>query len=199
MRPRPGPPWRHAGVAPKPTNLLDCNGHSTKYQDVKKDLGGRCTDPRGTWGGRFEDNGVYVGHDEPSVKFISSARQREQHDLRHAAVQGPAGQADRSPHGKTVSDYAELSPAPWFGLPICDPELVPAEPLQARQRLQQRAINDPNAAGSAFMEFQFYPPGYQPFVDAPSCDATHWCAALTIDSLESQFNFATCNPPAKSR
>jgi hypothetical protein len=26
-----------------------------------------------------------------------------------------------SPHGKTVSDYAGLSPAPWFGLPICDP------------------------------------------------------------------------------
>jgi hypothetical protein len=37
-------------VAPKPTNLLDCNGHSTKYKEVKKDLGGLCTDPRGTWG-----------------------------------------------------------------------------------------------------------------------------------------------------
>jgi hypothetical protein len=30
---------------------------------------------------------------------------------------------------------------------------------------------------------QLYPPGYQPFIDGPSCEATHWCAALTIDSL----------------
>ena len=44
------------------------------------------------------------------------------------------------------------------------------------------------------MELQFYPPGYPPFVDAPSCDATHWCAALTIDSLEAQFNFVDLNP-----
>ena len=44
------------------------------------------------------------------------------------------------------------------------------------------------------MELQFYPPGYGPFVDSPSCDTTHWCAALTIDSLESQFNFANLNP-----
>jgi hypothetical protein len=35
------------------------------------------------------------------------------------------------------------------------------------------------------MELQFYPPGYQPFQDAISCDATHWRAAVTIDSLES--------------
>ena len=30
-------------------------------------------------------------------------------------------------------------------------------------------------------------------MDAPSCDARHWCAALTIDSLESEFNFANLN------
>ena len=45
----------------------------------------------------------------------------------------------------------------------------------------------------AFMELQFYPPGYPPFLDSPSCDATHYCAALNIDSLECTFNFATCN------
>ena len=57
--------------------MMDCNGHSPKYKDVKQDLGGLCTDPNGgTWNGksyRFDDNGVYVGHDEPSMKFISSA------------------------------------------------------------------------------------------------------------------------------
>jgi hypothetical protein len=38
-----------------------------------------------------------------------------------------------------------------------------------------------------------YPPGFGPFIDAPSCDATRWCAALTIDSLACTFGFALCN------
>ena len=181
-------------IAPKPTNLLDCNGHSTKYKEVKKDLGGLCTDPRGTWGGRFEDNGVYVGHDEPSVKFISSAP-GSGNDMTYVNTLGkdPHAKPTTSPHGKTVSDYAELSPAPWFGLPICDPGSYPQNPCKPDSDSNSGGINDPNAAGSAFLELQFYPPGYQPFVDGPSCDATHWCAALTIDSLESQFNFANIN------
>ena len=33
------------------------------------------------------------------------------------------------------------------------------------------------------MEMQLYPPGKPPFVDSTSCDDSHWCAALTIDSL----------------
>jgi hypothetical protein len=36
---------------------------------------------------------------------------------------------------------------------------------------------------------QFYPPGFGPWVDAPSFDNTHWGAALTIDSLEVSKNF----------
>jgi hypothetical protein len=44
------------------------------------------------------------------------------------------------------------------------------------------------------MEMQFYPPGNPPFVDSASCDDSHWCAALTIDSLECTYGFANCNP-----
>jgi hypothetical protein len=106
----------------------------------------------------------------------------------------PKGKPTVSPNAKhSVSDYAELSPAPWFGLPICDPGSYPQNPCKPDSDSNSGAISNPNAAGSAFMELQFYPPGYQPFVDAPSCDAKHWCAALTIDSLESQFNFANLN------
>jgi hypothetical protein len=43
------------------------------------------------------------------------------------------------------------------------------------------------------MEMQLYPPGNPPFVDSASCDDTHWCAALTIDSLECTTGFAQCN------
>ena len=40
-----------------------------------------CTDIRGfpgednanTWGGRFYDNGHYIGHDEPDTTFLSNA------------------------------------------------------------------------------------------------------------------------------
>src|SRR5262249_8466423 len=35
--------------------------------------------------------------------------------------------------------------------------------------------------GTAFMELQFYPPGWTNAV-TNLCDATRWCAALTIDS-----------------
>ena len=38
--------------------------------------------------------------------------------------------------------------------------------------------------GAAFMELQMYPPGYAPAI---SCDQTHWCAALTIDSLQASY------------
>ncbi len=184
-----------AAVAPKPVNMLDCNGRSPKYKSVIPDLHGLCTDPRGTWNGRFVDNGSYVGHDEPSVKFISSAP-GSGNDMTYISrlSRDPAGQPTVSPHGKTVSDYAELSPAPWYGLPICDPKSYPQNPCQPDSDTNSGAISDPNAAGSAFLELQFYPPGYGPWLDAPSCDPTHWCAALNIDSLESQFNFANLNP-----
>ena len=165
-----------AGVAPNATSEMDCNGHSPKYKDVKQDLGGGCTDPLGYWNGqswRFKDNGVYIGHDEPSVKFISQAPgtgNNMAYVMRLAT--DPHAQPTISPTGKTVSDYAELSPAPWFGLPICDPNSYPLNPCTPDSDTNSGAINDPNAAGSAFMELQFYPPGYAPWLDGPSCDAT---------------------------
>jgi hypothetical protein len=42
------------------------------------------------------------------------------------------------------------------------------------------------------MELQFYPPGFAPFDDSISCDNTHWCSALTIDSVECDAA-GTCN------
>ena len=45
--------------------------------------------------------------------------------------------------------------------------------------------------GTAFMEMQFYPPGA-----IISCDATHWSAALNIDSLSQNFNTGQGNNSA---
>src|SRR6185437_4309640 len=40
-----------------------------------------------------------------------------------------------------------------------------------------------NHPGTAFMEMQFYPPGWVIAPDSTPCSATKWCAALNIDSL----------------
>ena len=69
-------------VAPNPVNELDCNGWSPKYGTVRKSAGDLCTDPIRIVNGkaeRFVDNHWYVGHDEPSVKFISARRRLRQH------------------------------------------------------------------------------------------------------------------------
>jgi hypothetical protein len=42
--------------------------------------------------------------------------------------------------------------------------------------------------GTAFLELQFYPPGWVPFQNAISCDATQWCAAMAIFSFNNDQN-----------
>jgi hypothetical protein len=192
-------PTQPAGIAPNRVNELDCNGFSPVYKSVKMDLGGLCTDPLtppGAWSahaGRFYDNGHYIGHDEPSVKFISTAPGTADNMTYFMKLPVDPTATPTANAGANTTDYAELSPAPWFGLPICDPLSYPINPCTPQSDSNGGAINDPAAAGSAFMELQFYPPGFPPFVDAPSCDQHHWCAALTIDSLEATYGFSLIN------
>jgi hypothetical protein len=183
-------------VQPNATNMMDCHGWSPAYRPVKAALGGACADmihvdaDGSTY--RFLDNGHYVGHDEPSVKFISDApgSASTQTYLMRLAVD-PAGTPTVT--STRVTKYAMLSVAPWFGLPICDPKSYPQNPCTPDSDTNSGDLRDPNAAGSAFLELQFYAPGFPPFIDGPSCDPTRYCAALTIDSVECTFGFATCN------
>ncbi len=198
MIPWATPGMAAAGIAPNKINNLDCNGYSRSYQSVRPAMKELCTDPyqANTWGGyRFVDNGHYVGHDEPSIKFISNAPGTG-HNMTYVMqlAKDPAAAPTITKTGTTVADYAELSPAPWFGLPMCDFRSYPQNACIPDSDRNSGNANDPNAAGSAFMELQFYPPGFQPFFDAPSCDATRYCAALTIDSLECNYQFGFCNP-----
>jgi hypothetical protein len=162
---------------------------------VKLGAGALCTDPLAFYDGqptRFVDNGHYVGHDEPTVKFISRAAgsgNEMKYFMRLAVDPKSAPTATSS----TVTHYAELSVAPWFGLPLCDPKSYPQNPCAPDNDANGGTVSDPNAAGSTFMELQFYPPGFQPFIDCISCSDTQYCAALNIDSLECTFGFATCN------
>jgi hypothetical protein len=182
-------------IRPAPTNELDCNGWSAKYQAARPAMREQCTDPiRISPSGkasRLLDNGWYVGHDEPSVKFISSAAGTG--NTMTYYMQLPVDPSAQPTANGSVTKYAELSVAPWFGLPLCDPNSYPQNSCTPDSDVNGSAISDPSAAGSAFMELQFYPPGFTPFMDATSCSSSQWCSAINIDSLECTFGFATCN------
>jgi hypothetical protein len=194
----------HARVLlPNKFNEVDCNGWSTKYKPVAAGFRAHCADPmalhyvtyhgkRVLRGYRFKDNGHYVGHDEPNVKFISSVKGSGNHMTYLMRMPTDPRRAPTS-DGR-VTHYSELSIAPWFGLPMCDPQSYPIKPCKPDSDSNSGSAADPNAAGSAFMELQFYPPGMTPFFDNISCSTTKWCAALTIDSVESHFNFVDLNP-----
>jgi hypothetical protein len=189
-------------VKPNAVNQMDCNGFSTKYKALRPGSKMDCTDPflreqktvngkKVTKSERFEDNGHYIGHDEPSVKFIS-----------HKAGSGntmtyfmklPVDPSKAPTANSSVTKYGELSIAPWFGLPICDPNSYPQNPCTPDSDTNT-GLGAPTDAGSAFSEMQLYPPGFAPFTDNVSCSRTKWCAAMTIDSLEGTFNFAFLNP-----
>jgi hypothetical protein len=174
---------RHAAeVAPGKIGGLDCNGLSPIQHPVKADL--PCADINGTWGGRFWENGHYIGHDEPSLRFIS-ARKASGSDfsMTERMPADPAAMPTVRRPGHDVTHWFELSVAPWISTTVCDPNSAPLAPCTPRSD-----ANAPHGsfqgAGAAFVELQFYPPGFAPFVDGISCDNKHWCSALTIDSLE---------------
>lgn len=142
--------------------------------------------------------GKYIGHDEPSTLFYSN-------------VPGSGNQmkyqltlpSDPSPLNPTMAGKSfnfELHPAFWFGMAMCDtqsyPEQVSTCSPDSDTNIVDPAIS-PKHAGTAFMEMQFYPPGWVPWPAGNSCDATKWCAALNIDSLSEnpvtgQINNAAC-------
>src|SRR5438270_13135754 len=74
----------------------------------------------------------------------------------------------------------------WFGMVLCDTRSYP-EQVSTCTPDSDRNILDPRVSprhpGTAFMELQFYPPGWVQQFDSQTCAATRCCAALTSDSL----------------
>ena len=192
---------------------LDCNGFSPNQESVQLTMA--CTDIRGdnrvsnknTWDGRFYDNGHYIGHDEPDMTFLSS-QPGSGNNVVWTETLGtdPATPPTDSVPGSDVSHWFQLSIAPWFSMALCDGNSYPQTPCTPK--------SDANAptclgaacgagtfvgGGSAFMEMQFYPPGFSPLSTAASCDNSHWCAAVTIDSLECTQNSSSATLNARSR
>jgi hypothetical protein len=180
-----------ASVRPNAFGELDCNGFSTIQHIVKPTM--LCADVRNTaTHSRFYDNGWYIGHDEPSIRFVSPRSGSSDNVTFDETLGVDPSEAPTVSHpGSDITHYFELTPAPWFSMDICDPYSTPLLPCTP-----ESDSNAPHGAypggGDAFLELQFYPPGFGPFQDGISCDNTHWCSALNIDSLECTAGFS-CN------
>ena len=93
-RPWPAPAWR-----PSPSARSTATASARSRHRLH--LTAACADPHGDCRGRtaFYDNGHYIGHDEPSVRFISNApgSGERRHVRRAAAGRDPRAAADRQP------------------------------------------------------------------------------------------------------
>ncbi len=146
---------------------LDCNGFSSSQQPLKQYI--PCVDFFSvTDHSRGYDNAHYIGHDEPSIGFIST----EAHSGNNVQWDITLPVERMLPAVQSFETY----PTFWFSMAICDPRSFPNGACKS-----DSDENDPSVAGSALLELQLYPPG---FVTGISCDLVQWCAALNIDSLE---------------
>jgi hypothetical protein len=148
---------------------LDCNGFSKIQKPLRPQM--TCADFRGDYDHRGFDNGRYVGHDEPSLEFFSTlprSGNSVQWDMT-LPVERPV------PATQTFENTVAI----WFAMALCDNNSFPNGAC-----IPDSDENTPADAGSAFLELQFYPPGFSPFITQISCDLKRWCAALNIDSLE---------------
>jgi hypothetical protein len=139
----------------------------------------------------------YVGHDEPSTLYYSNVPGAGNHNTWQLTL-------PRDPSPAVVPGRSwtfQLTPAFWFGMAMCDtqsyPEQVSTCAPDSDTNITPSLAKHP---GTAFMELQFYPPGWVKQFDSQSCDARNWCAAMTIDSLsEDPVNGTTLNPTCQSQ
>ncbi|HEU5379646.1 MAG TPA: hypothetical protein VFV38_29840 [Ktedonobacteraceae bacterium] len=130
----------------------------------------------------FGDN-VYIGHDEPSTLFYSD-RPGSGNRMRYELTLPSDPKATPLTAGKSFN--FQLHPAFFFGMAMCDTQSFPEQVSTCKADSDSNIVDPAVSAahpGTAFMEMQFYPPGWVPWPAGNSCDATKWCAALNIDSL----------------
>jgi hypothetical protein len=148
----------------------------------------------------------YIGHDEPSLLFYSGkagAGNENTYNLR--LPREPKVMPRQDGGGGTWN--IQIRPTFWLGMAMCDDESAPNPDWSGSTypstthcvRDSDSNIffgTDPADAntyvgahpGIAFMEMQFYPPGWVKWPVGNSCAARQWCAALNIDSLSEDMN-----------
>jgi hypothetical protein len=156
-----------------PIGGLDCNGLSKIQKPLRPQ--DSCTDFFSEYG-RGYDNGHYIGHDEPSIGFISTVR----HSGNNVQWEFTLPRERPLPATQSFENFIAF----WFSMALCDPN----SGFVRGPCIPDSDENNPFLAGSAFLEMQFYPPGNPPFITQISCDLIHWCASLHINSLETMDN-----------
>jgi len=158
--------------------------------------------------------GEYIGHDEPSLLFYSGQPGSGNDNTYNITLPTDPPLIPKQDGGGGTWNF-QLRPAFWLGMAICDNESAPnpdwpgsvfPNSTHCTPDSDQNVFvgTNPNDMqrymgahpGTAFMEMQFYPPGWVPWPVGNSCDATQWCAALNIDSLSEDFNTGDINNDA---
>jgi hypothetical protein len=121
----------------------------------------------------------YVGHDEPSNIFYSNTPGSGNRMRYHLTL--PTDPAPTPIPGRSYNFM--LHPAFWFGVAMCDTQSYPLQVSTCTPDSDSNITSLQTHPGTAFMELQFYPPGYVKQFTGFSCDSVNYCAALTIDSL----------------
>lgn len=174
----------------------------------------QCDEPNGVLCAEQRENPggseYYVGHDEPSLLFYSNEPGAGFNNVyRMRLPKDPPLLPKQDGSGGTWN--FQLRPAFWFGMAMCDdqgnpnPGGSPGRPnIPCAAASDSNIFDSPDPAapdyignhpGTAFMEMQFYPPGWL-FALFGEGTATQWTAALNIDSFQNNDNTGQGNNPA---
>ncbi|MGH6795970.1 MAG: hypothetical protein ACREDH_12450, partial [Methylocella sp.] len=144
----------------------------------------------------------YTGHDEPALLFYSDVPGSGNSNLYKLTLpKDPPNLPKQDGTGGTFN--FQLHPAFWFGMAMCDSQSAPnpGQPCTPDSDTNIFDGADPTKPdyigkhpGTAYMEMQFYPPGWTPWPVGNSCDPFKWCAALTITSVSQNLNGQVLNP-----
>jgi len=146
--------------------------------------------------------GAYTGHDEPSLLFYSDVPGSGNSSLYQLRLPTDTKVLPKQ-DGTGGTWNFQLHPAFWFGMALCDNQSAPEYTHAACVPNSDTNIKDSSNrsssdyigkhAGAAFLELQFYPPGWAAWPPGNSCDAERWCAAEVIFSLNLNQNTNTPN------
>ena len=149
----------------------------------------------------------YVGHDEPALAFYSNVAGAGNHMTYSFRL--PRDPSSANPNTPGKSYQFELNGTFWLGMALCATQSYPEQVSTCTPDSDSNIVDpavSPNHPGTAFLELQFYPPGWIPWptwmvaVGASGCDATKWCAAMNIFSLaEDPVNGTVLNPTCAAR
>jgi hypothetical protein len=157
-----------------------------------------CTETTNPWNAQ----GQYTGHDEPSVLYYSNVPGSGNNNTYQFVIPKDPPQAPKQ-DGTGGTWNFQLRPTFWFGMIMCDNQdaPVPGKACAPDSDSNLYTSFDPhsphyigNTPGEAFMEMQFYPPGWDPISQVP--DDTQWASALTIDSDQENLNTGAQNNAA---